>query len=372
MRVLLTYLERVKRLKIWRRPRRRTLWLSALGIAMLFSAYLVVLYQQLNLAFQRREEFSPTRIYSDVVRLRLGQTKSSVEARLRDLNYSITSEGNKISFTLRQVAYPDYLLPDGHPTFMWQSKRVEMEFESDQPQAPLVAIGPGLQDIYLEPELVTTLARSGPSGENGKDQIRYALKFENIPAPVWQAIIAIEDQHFLDHKGLDPRGFARAIWINLKTLSFAQGGSTLTQQLVKNLMARRTKNLFKKINELFLALILEVRYDKEQILERYLNEVYLGQVGPYEIHGVGEGAKHFFGKSVQDLNLAETAMLAGLIRGPGFYSPYRHMDRAVGRQKLVLQKMVETEQIAPEEMEEALLQPIRLVPPTVLRILPTT
>src|SRR5690606_5304411 len=104
--------------------------------------------------------------------------------------------------------------------------------------------------------------------------------------------------HFLDHKGVDPRGFLRAIWVNLKTLSFAQGGSTLTQQLVKNLMVRRSKNIFKKFNELFLALLLEIEFEKEMILERYLNEVYLGQIGNFEIHGVSEGAEYFFGKKL--------------------------------------------------------------------------
>src|SRR6185312_5770167 len=160
-------------------------------------------------------------------------------------------------------------------------------------------------------------------------------------ASLWKAIIAIEDQHFLDHKGLDPRGLARAIWVNLKTFSLAQGGSTITQQLVKNLMARRTKNIFRKVNELFLALLLEAKFDKEEILERYLNEVYLGQVGNLEIHGVAEGAEHFFGKKLADLNLAETALMAGLIRGPGYYSPYRFKERALEREKLVLRKMVE-------------------------------
>src|SRR4029077_16653962 len=104
---------------------------------------------------------------------------------------------------------------------------------------------------------------------------------------------------------------ARAIWVNIRTLSFAQGGSTITQQLVKNLMARRTKNIFRKINELFLSLLLEARFEKEQILERYLNEVYLGQVGNLEVHGVAEGAEHFFGKKLENLTLPKTALWPG-------------------------------------------------------------
>src|SRR6185312_13385030 len=107
-------------------------------------------------------------------------------------------------------------------------------------------------------------------------------------------------------------------WVDLRTHSLAQGGSTITLQLVKNLMERRGKNIFKKINEIFLALILEARFDKEQILERYLNEVYLGQIGSLEIRGVAEGAKYFYGRNLDDLNLAETALMAGVIRGTGY------------------------------------------------------
>ncbi|MEK6704851.1 MAG: PBP1A family penicillin-binding protein, partial [Bdellovibrionota bacterium] len=219
--------------------------------------------------------------------------------------------------------------------------------------------GSEVPDIYLEPELVATLTRSS----SDKQEIRELVKFKGIPAFTWKAIIAIEDQHFLDHRGLDPRGMARAFLINLKTLSLAQGGSTITQQLVKNLMARRSKNIFRKINEIFLALLLEASFEKEQILERYLNEVYLGQIGNFEVHGVAEGAKHFFNKRLEELNLAEIALLAGLIRGPAYYSPYRYLDRALERQKLVLRKMVETGQIAEEEAKQAMTLPINFAPP---------
>ncbi len=163
--------------------------------------------------------------------------------------------------------------------------------------------------------------------------------------------------------GLDWRGLARAIFVNLKQLRFAQGGSTITQQLVKNLMERHDKNLVRKINEALLSVLLEIRYSKQEILERYLNEVYLGQIGSLEIHGVAEGAKYFFGKRLSEIELHEAAVMAGLIRGPGYYSPYRYLDRAVERQKLVLKKMVETGHIAEEEMKDALREKLRFAPP---------
>ena len=339
------------------------LYLSiGLVLGAIFSLYLFRLYDQLTQAFSHTEEFTPTQVYSNVTRIEPHQSRSYVISRLKALGYSTSTHESDLEFTLHSINYPAYLIPEQHPVLSEPNSKVTLHFESTQAQAPLLSLELNHQpigEIYLEPELVATLTRNGSQ----KKEIRTYLAFEDIPAPIWKAIIAIEDQHFLEHKGFDPRGLARALWVNLKTLSFAQGGSTITQQLVKNLMARRGKNVFRKVNELFLALMLEVSFEKEKILERYLNEVYLGQVGSLEVHGVAEGAKHFFGKKLEDLNLAEIALLAGLIRGPGFYSPYRYKERAVERQRLVLRKMRETHLIGESEEKLALHQPLRLAPP---------
>lgn len=336
-------------------------------ILLAFVLYLNVLYRQLTNAFAKREQFVPTRIYSDVSRILPPQTRTQIESRLAGLGYAPSRAGTDgLRFTLHAQDYPPYLIPDGHPQLDALSEGragVLLQFESAAKDAPLKSLrlnDTEIADLYLEPELMTTLSRAG--NLEGKNQIRSVLKLEDIPAPVWQAIIAIEDKSFLDHKGFDPRGLARAFWVNLRTQSLSQGGSTLTQQLVKNLMARRTRNIFRKFNELFLAILLEFTYGKEEILERYLNEVYLGQVGNLEVHGVAEGAQHFFGKRLEDLNLAEIALMAGLIRGPSYYSPYRNRERAIERQRLVLRKMVETGQIAEAEATAALRMPIRLAP----------
>ena len=358
---------------------------SLLGGA--FGFYLWGLYGQLTLAFFQQQQLVPTRIYSDVSRISLLQSKKSIEARLRGLGYHPVQAENRLNFRLHPLNYPRALLPERHhlrslPDFNeTNAPEISLEFtaranfesgtsktasdgitENNSSVLLLSGLHVGnveVEDIYLEPELVSTLARGG---DTHKNEIRTFLKFQEIPSPIWKAIIAIEDQHFLEHKGLDPRGMARAIWVNLKTFSFSQGGSTITQQLVKNLMVRRTKNIFRKINELFLSLLLEAKFDKEQILERYLNEVYLGQIGQLEIHGIAEGAKYFFGKKLADLNLAEAALIAGLIRGPSYYSPYRNKERAFERQRLVLKKMVETGQLAEAEAHVASRLPIRLIP----------
>ncbi len=333
-------------------------------ISVAYGAFLYSRFQTLEAAFLNLEQYLPTRIYSDVIRIHPGLRRKAIKARLKSLKYEFSESGNVIQFTLRDQPYPETLLPGNHPTSYVKGKPLVLMFDSPEQASRLVSITTqeyDVPEIYLEPQIMATLRRAKRT-ENS-NEIRRLLSFEEIPASVWQSIIAVEDQHFLEHHGLDPRGFARAMWVNLKTFSLSQGGSTITQQLVKNLMSRRTKNIFKKVNEIFLSLLLELKFDKEQILERYLNEVYLGQIGNLEIHGVAEGAKYFFGKTLDELNIGEIALLSGLIRGPGYYSPYQHFDRAIERQRFILDKMVENKHIAPEEAQLAKEQPIRLVPP---------
>lgn len=327
--------------------------------------YFLSLYPQLKAAFKEQNQFVPTRFYSDVCRITPRQSRSTIEARLKNLNYTFRATKDEMIFTLHSLDYPADLIPVGHPTLdhFYRIQPVTLHFSGSSPDSTLQSIHLGkseISDLYLEPELIATLSKGG---DTSKVEIRDPLKFNDIPKLVWKAVISIEDQHFFEHNGIDPKGIARAIWVDIQTQSFAQGGSTITQQLVKNLMERRGKDLVEKVNEAFLALLLEGSFSKEQILERYLNEVYLGQVGKMEVHGVAEGAHYFFGKDLKDLNLGEVALMAALIRGPSYYSPYRYQERAFERQRLVLKKMVETGHITQSEANLALKMPIRLAPP---------
>ncbi len=353
--------------KIFQKPAVRVLLATAVVFVFAFALYLRHLYHQLDSNFQAEEEFIPTRVYSDVWPIRLALERPQVESRLKQLNYRITSsDRDSLQFSLRPQDYPNDLFPPGTDP-VWAGKPVRLEFDSTVKPSTLTRVTyldganwTETEAIYLEPELIATLTRSDRPNLR---EIRKVLTFEDIPAPIWQAIISVEDPRFLEHAGLDPRGILRAIWVNLRTGSLAQGGSTITAQLVKNLMERRTRNLFRKFNELFLALILEMRYTKEEILTRYLNEVYLGQVGGFEVHGVAEGAELFYKKDLSELNLGEISLMAGLIRGPGFYSPYRHLERAKERQKFVLKRMIEAGYIAEEEAISAEKQSLRFAPP---------
>ena len=334
-------------------------WILLIAIISSLVIYFLYLLHQVEIAFDAPAEFIPTRIYSNVTRVAPGQARQPIEKKLKSLGYSATEKGDELSFTLHSPQYPEHLLPDNHITLQLKDKKIRLHFDGTKPESLLENIESetgSINDFYLEPEFVATLSAT-------KSQIREVLKFDEFPKSIPDAIVSAEDQHFYEHFGIDPRGFARAIFVDLKTLSLSQGGSTITQQLVKNLMERKNRNLFMKVNELFLAPVLELKYTKKQIFERYLNEVFLGQVGSFEIRGFSEGAKFFFGKQVRDLNMGEIALMVGLIKGPAFYSPYRHFDRAKTRQRYVLERMFETKKISENELKIALQLPIRLSPP---------
>jgi penicillin-binding protein 1B len=188
--------------------------------------------------------------------------------------------------------------------------------------------GQGLDQALLEPEKLY----AGPEGS--AERVPVALA--EMPDHLVSAVLAVEDRRFYDHWGVDLRRVAGAAVANLRARRVVQGGSTLTQQLAKNrfLSARRTPT--RKIREAAMALVLEARHSKDEILEAYLNDIYLGQDGAAAIRGVGAAARTFFGKDVSRLEPRESALLAGLIRGPNLYSPIRHPQRARERRDLVL------------------------------------
>ena len=165
---------------------------------------------------------------------------------------------------------------------------------------------------------------------------RVPVKIEQIPANLQHAFIAIEDNRFYEHKGVDPRGLLRAVYTNIVAQEIAEGGSTITQQLAKNAYLTQDRTYKRKIQEIFLALQLEKQYTKQEILELYLNQIYFGQ-GAY---GVQAAAKTYFGKNVEDLNLAECAMLAGIPKSPNYYSPFNNINAAMERRNTVLDQMV--------------------------------
>ena len=174
---------------------------------------------------------------------------------------------------------------------------------------------------------------------------RVPVALEDVPHHLVQAVLAVEDQRFFDHHGLDVRRIGGALIANLKAGAIRQGGSTVTQQLAKNLFLTADRTPLRKLREAAMAIVLEARHEKADILEAYLNEIYLGQDGGRAIHGVGAAARYYLGKDVERVSLAESAVLAGMIRAPNRYAPTRNPAIARRRRDLVLRLMAEQERI---------------------------
>ncbi len=185
---------------------------------------------------------------------------------------------------------------------------------------------------------------------------RVLIRFDQVPDVVTKALIAIEDNRFYDHFGIDPLRILKALWIDITTGSFAQGGSTLTQQTAKNFLLTRDKKITRKIKEMILALKIESRFTKNQILELYLNRTNYG----HGLYGIQAAARGYFGKGVEELTLPEAALLAGIPQAPSRLAPTASIERATRKRNLVLRKMADNGYITTEESLRAQLTPIEL------------
>ncbi|NYF52631.1 transglycosylase domain-containing protein [Tunturiibacter gelidoferens] len=219
--------------------------------------------------------------------------------------------------------------------------------------------GVTLSAYELEPQLITALS------EDKNRTKRRLVSYDEIPPRMVQAVIAIEDRDFFNHGGINYMRIAKCAFSDLVTHHRTCGGSTLTQQLAKNLFLSPEKRIKRKMIEILITFQLEARFTKKQIFEMYANEINLGQRGSYAINGFGEAAQTFFGKNLQQLDLAESALLAGTIQSPTRLNPYRHPERAMERRNVVLDSMVETGAITASQAQAAKAEPVRLAPPNI-------
>jgi penicillin-binding protein 1B len=217
------------------------------------------------------------------------------------------------------------------------------------------ASGQPLTSYELEPLLITGLS------EDTNRSKRRLLTYDEIPSNVVQAVLAIEDRRFFEHSGVDYESIISWGWHDLIGDRKHRGGaSTLTMQLAKMLFLEDTGTIRYKLKQIMVAFQLEHRFNKKQIFQMYANEINLGQHGSFSIDGFGEAAQVYFGKDVRQLNLAECALLAGIIQSPNRLNPFRHPDRAIERRNLVLDSMVETGAITKDRAESAKAEPLHL------------
>jgi len=241
-----------------------------------------------------------------------------------------------------------------HPSRPEPARRIALRLRGSKiEQIRDLSSGREMGAVLLEPELVG--AYYGPDREQ-----RDLVRISDVPRHLVDAVLAVEDRRFESHHGLDLRRLAGAMLANLRAGRIREGGSTLTQQLVKNFFLTPERTLRRKIQEAVMALIVEARYDKSAILESYMNEIYLGQRGATAVHGVGEAARLYFGKDAASLTVGESALIAAIIQSPNRISPHRDIELATERRNLVLRLMLDQGRIDEATYRHERDEPLRV------------
>jgi penicillin-binding protein 1B len=258
--------------------------------------------------------------------------------------------GQGIEIHLRSFPLPDGSRGGGMVEVAYKGPRI----------AGLRRDGKATEDVILDPPLLASYY--------GPDLLeRRPVALAEVSPELVAAILAAEDETFFRHAGVSLTGTARALWVNMRGHGVRQGGSTLTQQLVKNLYLTQERTISRKSQEILLAVLLEARFSKKKILEAYLNEIYLGGGNGVSIVGVGAASRAYFGKDAGDLDLAEAATLAGMIPSPANYSPITHPDKARERRDWVLGRMAKLRLAPQEKVDQALKEPLAPAPEPVVR-----
>jgi penicillin-binding protein 1B len=367
-------------LKVDRRWARYTLY--AIGAFVVLAAAVLTYYyisfsRMIDARLHGERERTLPRVFARPVELRRGQAVTELEliARLNDLGYTHRARVEQPGeFAIGRHAIA--LTPRAGDL---QGKIVRVEFNPPAPVKrgakgpPPVATGIKLLEVVgrgpadalqLDAPLLTALMTSGR-------EKRRRVPLAKIPKRMQEAVIATEDQRFYSHPGVNPITTIGAVLTNVfGDKPYVVGGSTITQQLARNFFltdemaieqATRRRSVRRKVLEWFMSLILERKATKDEILELYLNEVYLGQRGSFAIHGVAEASRLFFGKDVSNLSVSEAALIAGVIQSPGLHSPFGRAQRAIDRRNVVLRAMADEGYISAEAAARASREPLQVM-----------
>ncbi|MGC9324306.1 MAG: transglycosylase domain-containing protein [Desulfomonilia bacterium] len=301
----------------------------------------------------------PSKIYSMPLTISCGDDISRIglEQRLQRLRYravpevrfpgEYSPEKDTMTIFLHGFSSPE---GESNPTLVELRTEKGIVHEISEPGK-----GSRLEPVQLEPELLAEVF-----DETFED--RTIVSLDQCPADLHDAIIVTEDRRFYEHGGIDFRSVLRALLINLRQGEIVEGGSTITQQVVKNLFLTSERSIVRKARETLMAVLMEKVYSKQEIFSMYINEVYMGRWGHAGIHGMGRASRLFFDKDISDLDLAESALLAGIIRAPNRYSPYSNPNRAILRRNTVLELMLREDVITDAEFEHAQHTSIDVVP----------
>ena len=327
--------------------------LSLVGLVVLagFAVYLDAIVQE---KFSGKRWTIPAKVYARPLELFVGQklTEKDFLTELDALGYrrqaAVSGPGEAaVSGTTVALNTRGFQFYEG----LEQARPVRVRFNGDYVAELSGTGGDKLPVVRLEPLLI-----GGLYPKNLEDRI--LIKLDQAPPYLLDTLITVEDRDFYHHFGISPKGIVRAMWINTSSGSMRQGGSTLTQQLVKNFFLTNERSLGRKLEEAMMSVLLELHYSKQEILEAYLNEVFVGQDGQRAVHGFGLASQYFFSQPLSELKLHQVALLVGLVKGPSYYNPRRNPERALERRNLVLDLLEQQGIATPEVVAAAKKMPL--------------
>ncbi len=329
---------------------------SVIALAFVLAIFMIYLDAKVQRTFEGQRWQVPAQIYGQIESFKVGdEINPSIIAKSLKINgYSKVAFANSPGeFAQSSRRFIIYRRAFNFPDVAQNSNenvsgavRLTIDFKNNK-VTKLFTQDRSVEQIKLEP---TLLARLVP--DNKEDRILVAL--EQMPTLLIDTLLLIEDRNFYHHQGVSPLSILRALYNNIVAGRTVQGGSTLTQQLVKNMFLTRERTLIRKIKEALMSIIIEVRYSKDQLLEAYVNEVYLGQHYANGIYGFGLASKFYFGKPLESLDSGQMALLVAQVKGPSYYDPWRHPKRAKARRDLILRLMFEQNFLSVKEFEQTL------------------
>ncbi|MBL4237940.1 penicillin-binding protein 1B [Vibrio fluvialis] len=337
----------------------KRLWSLGWKVGLALAAVLIFTGIYLDSMIKQRFEGQlfelPTVVYARILTLEPGSDISIKQMRneLDVLNYRKVSQpryageysasSTRIELIRRPFEFADGPEPDRHVMLIFDDNGLN-RIQSLEKRGDLGY-------LRIEPKMLGML-------EKDTQEQRLFLRREQFPEVMIDALLITEDRNFYQHDGVSPMAIARAMVANLKAGRTVQGGSTLTQQLAKNIFLSSDRTLWRKLREAYMALIIDYRYSKDRILEAYLNEVYLGQNGKEAVHGFGLASRLYFGQPLQELRIDQLALLVGMVKGPSYYNPMRYPERAKERRDLVLKLMMDQDILTAKQYEQAVTRPL--------------
>ncbi|MCZ4335931.1 penicillin-binding protein 1B [Shewanella colwelliana] len=341
----------------WGRKLWSITWKLALIVMAALTIYSIYLDQIIARKFEGQKWHLPAQVFSRSMALYPGAAVSHGQliAELKLLGYRKVANPRQVGeFSASKTKVDLWRRPFLHPQGSQGEQRVMITFD-----------GLGVESVarhddkrqmavfHLEPVLLDRMI-------TGDGEDRLFVPTEKMPQAIVDALILVEDRSFYQHHGVNPFAIVRAAMVNISAGRTVQGGSTLTQQLAKNFFLSSERSLIRKVREALMAIIIDFRYDKDEILEAYLNEVYMGQDKSRAVHGMGLASQFYFGRPIAELTLPQQAFLVAAIKGPSYYNPWRYPARAQERRDLVLRLLMEAEQLSVAQYKAAVESPLGL------------